>query len=89
LGGASIGAALSEEDKVGGALLGMLGGAVAGRIMSDNSKQRPLGLKGTCIGCYASYNIHFPEGINEFRCPVCNKAMRFIIPGERLTPEPN
>ena len=66
-----IGAALAEKDKMGGAVLG----ALAGLAISDKSKERPTGIGVICSNCSSSYNIHIPQRMNIFRCPVCNKYL--------------
>ena len=63
-----VGALLAERDKIGGAALGVL----AGLFMSDKSKERPTGIGVICSECSSSYNVHIPQGIDIFRCPVCN-----------------
>jgi len=77
--GAGIGAALIEKDKAGGAVLGGIGGTIAGLAMSDKSKERPVGLNVVCASCRSSYNIHIPDGLNRFRCPVCNMFLQIKI----------
>ena len=63
-----IGALLAEKDKIGGAVLGTL----AGLAISDKSKERPSGTGVICSKCSSSYNIHIPQSMSIFRCPVCN-----------------
>jgi hypothetical protein len=60
---------------LGGA--GALVGAVAGLIMSDKTKNRPTGITIKCVQCSSSYQLHYPEGLQYFRCPVCNLSLRF------------
>ncbi|MBT9143897.1 MAG: hypothetical protein DDT29_02311 [Dehalococcoidia bacterium] len=67
-----IGALLAEKDKIGGAALGTL----AGLVISDKLKERPTGIGVVCSNCSSSYNIHIPQGVNTFRCPVCNKHLK-------------
>lgn len=74
--GAEIGAALSEKDKTGGAIVGGIGGTIAGLAISDRSKKRPMGLNIVCVNCRSSYNIHLPQGMDLFRCPVCNNFLK-------------
>ncbi len=69
--GAGIGAALAEEDKVGGAFLGGIGGAIAGHVLFGKSIERPRGWDIVCSNCRSSYNAHIPQEM-VFRCPVCN-----------------
>ena len=70
-----IGALLAENDKIGGATLG----ALAGLVISDKSKERPTGIGVICSECSSSYNIHIPQGMNIFRCPVCNADLEINI----------
>ena len=74
--GAGIGAALSGKDKAGGAAAGGIGGTIAGLTISDRSKKRPMGLNIVCVNCHSSYNIHTSQGMNSFRCPVCNNFLK-------------
>lgn len=67
-----IGALLAEKDKIGGAALGTL----AGIAISDKSKERPTGIGVICSDCSSSYNIHIPQEMNIFRCPVCNMHLK-------------
>jgi len=65
---------------VTGAAFGGIGaafGAVAGMFLADQSKKRPPGLAVTCQKCKSSYQLHYPEGLNFFRCPVCNTQLYF------------
>lgn len=66
-----IGAALAEEDKVGGATLG----ALAGLMIADKSKDRPNGIEIVCSNCFSTYNIHLSKVMKIFRCPVCNEYL--------------
>lgn len=65
-----------------GALLGKGPGAVLGGLgglaISDNSKNRPMGVEINCFHCSSFYNIHLPQGVDVFRCPVCNSYMKFL-----------
>lgn len=70
-----IGALLAEKDKIGGATLG----ALAGLVISDKSKERPTGIGVICSECSSSYNLHIPQGMNIFRCPVCNADLEINI----------
>ncbi len=76
---AGIGVALAEKDKAGGAILGGIGGAIVGLAISDKSKERPMGLNVKCINCYSTYSIHLPQGLNKFRCPVCNSFLKIQV----------
>jgi hypothetical protein len=76
---AGIGAALAEKNKTGGAVLGGIGGTIAGLAMSDKSKERPVGLNVVCANCHSSYNIHIPDGLNRLRCPICNTLLEIKI----------
>lgn len=74
--GALVGSALSEEEDEGaGAVLGGIGGAILGAIMSDKSKLRPIGIRIECESCNSIYNVHLPQGMNRIRCPVCNEVI--------------
>jgi len=74
--GALVGSALSEEeDTSAGAVLGGIGGAILGAIMSDKSKGRPTGLPIECVSCNSIYNVHLPQGMTTIRCPVCNMVL--------------
>jgi hypothetical protein len=81
--GAALGAALSEKDRGGGAFLGGMLGAAAGAFAASSakSKGRPLGNQVMCAGCYSSYEVHIPESLNAFRCPVCNEYLVFSNSG--------
>ena len=70
-----LGALLAERDKIGGATLGVL----AGLLISDKSKERPAGIGVICSDCSSSYNVHIPQGIDMFRCPVCNTYSKIEI----------
>jgi hypothetical protein len=72
--GIEIGTALTK-DKVSGAVLGGIEGAVVGLAISDRPKERPIGLEVTCASCHSTYNVHIPKGMNIFRCPVCNSYL--------------
>lgn len=67
----ALAALLAEKDKLSYAALGLLGGAAA-LVISDKSSRRPVGIGLICSTCSSSYNIHIPQGMNRFRCPVCN-----------------
>jgi len=70
---AVIGVFFSKKDKIGeGAFLGGL----AGLAISDKSKERPAGTEVRCAKCSSTYAIHTPEGMNKFRCPVCNSILK-------------
>lgn len=77
--GAAVGAALGEKDKIGSAVLGGALGGLAGLVISDKSKERPTGIGVICSNCSSSYNIHIPQGINIFRCPVCNTYLEIRL----------
>lgn len=66
-----IGAALAEKDKMGGAAIG----ALAGLMIADNSKNRPVGTRIICSNCNSTYNVHYPKAMKIFRCPVCNQFL--------------
>lgn len=70
-----VGALLAEKDKISGAVLGTL----LGLAISDKSKGRPTGIGVICSECSSSYNIHIPQGINVFRCPVCNVHLKIRV----------
>lgn len=54
-------------------------GALTGLVISDKSKERPLGKSIKCLSCHSSYNIHIPQGLSIIRCPVCNKLLKVKI----------
>jgi hypothetical protein len=71
---------------VAGGIGGLLGkkegaalGALAGLVISDKSKDRPAGTGVICSECSSSYNIHIPQGMNMFRCPVCNTYLKIKL----------
>jgi len=66
-----IGAALAEKDKMAGAAIG----ALAGLMLADKSKDRPVGIRIICPNCNSTYNLHYPESMKIFRCPVCNNFL--------------
>ena len=66
-----IGAAMAEKDKMGGAALG----ALAGLMIADKSKDRPVGTGIVCSNCNSIYNVHYPKAMKIFRCPVCNEFL--------------
>lgn len=72
--GALVGSALSEDTEAG-AVLGGIGGAILGAMMSDKSKGRPIGLPIECVSCNSIYSVHTPQGMKAIRCPVCNKSI--------------
>lgn len=75
MGTGGIGALLAEKDKIGGAALGTL----VGLAISDKSNERPMGIGVECSNCSSSYNIHIPQGLELFRCPVCNTYLKIEI----------
>ncbi len=56
----------------GGAVIGAVGGA----ILSNKASQRPVGQTILCGKCRSSFQMHHPQGMNMFRCPVCNTWLR-------------
>ncbi len=70
--GAGLGAMLSEKKKTEGAVLGGVGGAIAASLLNN---QKPEGIKVKCPKCYSTYNIHIPNNLYAFRCPVCNSVL--------------
>lgn len=70
-----IGALLAEKDKIGGAALGTL----AGLVISNKSKERPNGIDVICSSCSSLHNIHIPQGMDIFRCPVRNEYLKIKI----------
>jgi len=67
-----LGALLAPpHDKMGGVAIGTL----AGLALSDKSRERATGISISCAKCSSLYNIHIPEGMNSFRCPVCNSVL--------------
>lgn len=78
--GALVGSALSEEEDAGaGAVLGGIGGAILGAMMSDKSKGRPIGLPIECVSCNSIYNVHITQGMKTIRCPICNKFLEISL----------
>lgn len=51
-------------------------GALTGLAISDRSQKRPTGVGVVCLKCSSSYNVHIPQGINIFRCPICNSVLK-------------
>lgn len=72
--GAGAGAAIASG-------AGAVVGAIASLILSDRSKQRPMGLQIQCGMCHSTYHIHLPEGMMIWRCPICNTTI--TMPGVR------
>lgn len=63
-----------------GALAGGVGavlGGVAAALAASPVRRRPPGLPVNCPSCRSSYQLHYPEGLRFFRCPVCNMRLRF------------
>ena len=77
--GALVGSALSEEGDSDGTVLGGIGGAILGAMLSDKSKNRPVGVQIECANCNSIYTVHLPQGLKKIRCPVCNKAIEIKI----------
>jgi hypothetical protein len=77
--GALIGSAFDEEGDSSGAVLGGLGGAILGAMMSDKTKNRPVGLHIECINCNSVYNVHIPQDMKTIRCPICNRAIQISM----------
>jgi len=77
--GAGLGAVLDERDRVEGATIGGLGAAFLGGLVARKAKseERPMGIDVMCINCHSSFGLHIPEGMNSFRCPVCNVFLEF------------
>jgi hypothetical protein len=77
--GAGLGAALHERDRAKGATVGGLGAAFLGGLVAKKAKseERPTGIDVMCIDCNSSFSLHIPEGMNSFRCPVCNVFLGF------------
>lgn len=73
--GAAIGAALLEDNREVGAVLGGIGGAMVGAAISDKSGTRPLGIRIQCAKCVSTYSVHLPVGTKRIRCPVCNENL--------------
>lgn len=61
---------------IGGVLGGVpgavIGGVLGGALGSSSTPARPLGIEVSCDNCSSVYNVHIPEGLSIFRCPVCN-----------------
>lgn len=64
-----LGALLAKQE---GAALG----AMVGLMISDKTKERPSGIAVMCSNCSSSYNVHIPQVIEGFRCPVCNTYLK-------------
>ena len=77
--GALVGSTLSEEGDSSGTVLGGIGGAILGVMLSNKSKNRPVGLPIECVNCNSIFNVHLPQGLITIRCPVCNKAIEIKI----------
>ena len=75
--GAGIGASMAKRksDRYPAAVLGSLAGLVIGATVG--TKERPLGIQVRCSGCFSVYSVHLAEGLNSFRCPSCNRFLRF------------
>ena len=69
--GAIVGSKIAEDEGEG-AFWGGIGGAILGTIISDKTKNRPVGLSIECAGCNSIFNIHIPQGLKTIRCPICN-----------------
>lgn len=76
--GALVGSALSEDTEAG-AVLGGIGGAILGAMMSDKTKFRPIGIRIECVSCNSIYNVHIPQEMKTIRCPVCNKFLEISL----------
>lgn len=48
-------------------------GAMTGLMLSNKTKDRPIGVEVNCANCFSTYQIHIPDGMTKLRCPVCNK----------------
>lgn len=48
---------------------------------------RPFGIRisPTCPNCFWTYEVHIPSNTNEFRCPSCNKKLRFTNLNQNFT----
>ena len=57
-------------------------GAMTGLALSDKSKDRPSGIEINCSNCNSTYNVHLPDGLSNFRCPVCNNYLELRINSE-------
>jgi hypothetical protein len=73
--GAGIGAALSSEDRGGGALLGSFLGAIVESVVRPKA---PTGIPVTCLKCSYSYGVHIPGNRGQFRCAKCNNRMELV-----------
>ena len=70
--GTTIGGIISDdEDKIAGLVLG----AFLGNALSKKNL-KVIGEKVKCIYCLNSYIVHVPK-LHPFRCPVCNKSLKF------------
>ena len=50
-------------------------GAMTGLVLSNRVKDRPGGVEVNCANCFSTYQIHIPDGMTKFRCPVCNRYL--------------
>jgi|ERR1043166_734020 hypothetical protein len=73
--GAGIGAAVSPEDRGGGALLGSIVGAIVESVVRPTA---PTGTPVTCLNCYYAYGVHIPGNRGPFRCAKCNNRMELV-----------
>lgn len=78
--GAAGGAALSKEERLGGAIVGGL----VSLIYSHLSTGRPSGIEMVC-GCLLKYQLHVPEWTTQFRCPKCRNW--YLKPGAVFQPQ--
>lgn len=73
--GAGIGAAISSEDRGGGALLGSIVGAIVESVVRPTA---PAGIPVTCLKCSYTYRVHIPANRGPFRCAKCNNRMELV-----------
>ena len=68
--GASIGAALDEEDRARGAAKGLLVGI--SDLLLRNFSKPSFGYLIKCLKCHSTFSVHIPDGVFDFRCANCN-----------------
>lgn len=54
----------------------IIGAGVAAALSSSAYPKRPEGIVVRCPECFSVYNIHIPNGVSTFRCPVCNVSLQ-------------
>ena len=62
---------------------GTLVGVLAGAVLANPARSRPLGRQIMCPLCMSSYAIHLPQGTTTFRCPICNRILQLAMSPSR------